>query len=245
MQILRSTYFMIRRMLRGYFFFVILLIIPIVLITVIGLVAGEELDPLLGIPMVYSVSIVLIFAFQLFGGYYTMEYINTDFFSSRKWRILALPYHIFHHAFAILLSSILFSVLQGLLLVFYTQWVYNVQWGNIALVILVLFALSTLSQLVFLNIRLGVKNSKTVEHLGTVYGLLSLALAGVWFSMPEEGFLGFLSTYGNPLSLGENAIYAFMGYGDMSRAVISLSIIFGSSILLIVLALFLGRRKLA
>lgn len=235
---------MLRRMLRGYLAMIILLVTPLALITVLGMIAGNAVDQL-GVPIMNGIAMTMILGFQLYGGFYTMEYIRDDLISPRKWRMYSLPYQAHQHAFSILLACSLFSALQGIVMVFFTQWVYGVDWGNIGLVLLIVFALSILSQLVFLALVLGIKNYKSAERLGTAYGLVSMALAGVWFPMPNSGILGFLSTYGNPLSLGQNAVYALMVGENMDKVIINLGILFAASILMSMVAAAIGRRKLA
>ncbi|AKL95965.1 ABC-2 type transporter [Clostridium aceticum] len=242
--ILRTSYFMFRRMLRGYLGMIILLITPLALITVLGMIAGNAVDAL-GVPVMNGVALTMVLGFQLYGGFYTMEYVRDDLISSKKWRMYSLPYQAHQHAFSILFTCTVFSALQGTVMVFFTRWVYGVDWGNMVLVLIVLLTLSMLSQLVFLVLVLGVKNYKSAERLGTAYGLVSMALAGVWFPMPDTGVLGFLSSYGNPLSLGQNAVYALMVGESMDKVVINLGILIAASVAMVMVATYIGRRKLA
>ncbi|MCC5912726.1 MAG: ABC transporter permease [Clostridiaceae bacterium] len=243
--ILRSSYFMFRRLLRGYLSLVILLVTPLVLISVLGMVAGNAIDENLGIPIMDGIAMTLIVGFQLFGGFYTMEYMRNDLFTSQKWRMYSLPYSPHKHSFAILISSMIFSALQGLVMVIFTQQVFGVNWGNIGLILLILIILATLTQLVFISIVMGVKKYKTAERMGTAFGLVSMALAGVWFPMPKTGILGFLSTYGNPVSLGQNAVYAIMTGINVKQGTLSVGILIGASMAMTAVAISIGRRKLA
>ncbi|WP_026477413.1 ABC transporter permease [Alkaliphilus transvaalensis] len=243
--ILRSSYFMLKRMLRGYVGLVMLTVLPLALITVLGLIAGNGVDEKLGIPIMDGIAITMVFATQLFGGNYSMEYIISDLLSSNKWRMNSLPYNSSIHAFAIVLSCTIFTALQGLVIVLFTQWVYGVNWGNIGLVIVVLLALSTLSHLAFVVLVLWMKNHKTAGNVSTWLGLISIVLAGVWFPMPETGILSVISTYGNPLSLSQNAVYAIITGDGISRGIVSVVILIASSLLMGIVATYLGRRKLA
>jgi len=221
------------------------MVTPLALITVLGMVAGNAIDSQLGIPAMSYISATMIISFQLYGGFYTMEYIRSDLMTSSKWRMHSLPYPVHTHGFAILLACTLFNALQGFTMVLFTQQIYGVNWGNVVLILLVLIALATLSQLVFFNLVLGMKSYKNAERLGTAFGIVSIALAGTWFPMPDTGFLGFLSTYGNPLSLGQNAVYAIMIGENMHKAIISVGILVAASIAMGMIAIFLGRRRLA
>lgn len=243
--ILRSSYFMLRRMLRGYLGVVMLTVLPLVLITVLGMIAGNAINEKSGIPMMDGIAITMVLATQLFGGNYTMEYVRNDFLSSNKWRMASLPYNPHTHAFAIVLTSSLFTALQGFVTVLFTQWVYGVNWGNIGLVLLVIMAISTLSHLVYVVLVLGVKNYKTAEGAGTWFGMISIVLAGVWFPMPQTGVIGVISTYVSPLSLGQNAVYAIITGEDISKGILSVGILAGASLAMGTIAVYLGRRKLA
>lgn len=243
--LLRSSYYMVLRMLRGYLGLAILIGLPIAVISVIGLVARGAVDSPLGIPVMDMAALTNILAFQLFGGNYTLEFIKEDLYSARKWRMYSLPYPAHIHAYSILLSSTIFSALQGFIIVLFTRWVYDVQWGNLGLVFLALLVLSVVTQLVYSVIALGINNGKLAERLGEVYGLGSIVLAGVWFPMPQAGFFQFLTTYGNPLSLAQNIMLVLMTGNNLGRGLISLAILLSAGLVLSILSVSLGRRKLA
>ena len=242
--ILKTSYFMLRRMLRGYTALAILMLIPLALITVLGLVARGAINPS-GVPVMDTIAITMILAFQLYGGFYTMEYIKEDFLTNKKWRMISLPYPTHLYAFSIFLTCTLFSALQGFVMALFTKYVYDVNWGNLGLVLLVLMVISLFTQLVYFIIIMLVKNYKIAEGLGTTYALISMGLAGVWFPMPEIKFIRVLSTYGNPLSLGQNAVYTFITGENVTRALVSISILIIASVILAFIAAFVGRRKLA
>lgn len=242
--ILRSSYFMIRRMLRGYLAHVILIVLPLAIISILSLVAGNAVDKNTGIPFMDQIAIVQVFAFQFFGGFYTLEFIRSDLIESTKWRIYSLPYSAHEHAFSIIISTSIFNMLQGLVMVMFTHIVHNVNWGNIGIVMLTLLALSILTQLVFLNLVLGLKNYKTAERAGTAFGLISITLGGVWFSMPDIGILNFIATYINPFSLGEMATY-YVIMGNMGDACLNIGILIIEVVIMAALAIYIGRRKLA
>lgn len=242
--ILRSSYFMIRRMLRGYLAHVLLIVLPLAIITILGLVAGNAVDNNTGIPFMDKIAIIQVFAFQFFGGHYTLEFIRSDLIESTKWRMYSLPYSPHEHAFSIIIATSIFNMLQGLALVIFTHFFYDVKWGNIGIVMLILFVLSILTQLVFLNLVLGLKNYKTAERAGTAFGLISITLGGVWFSMPNIGILNFITTYINPFSLGEMATY-YVIMGNMGDACLNIGILIIEAVIMAIIAIYIGRRKLA
>ena len=240
--ILRSSYFMIRRMLRGYLAHVILIVLPLALITILGLVAGNAVDSNTGIPFMDLISITQVLAFQFFGGFYTMEFIKSDLIESTKWRLYSLPYSAHEHAFSIIISTSIFNMLQGLVMVIFTHFVYDVNWGNIGIVMLILLVLSILTQLVFLNCVLGIKNYKTAERAGTAFGLISITLGGVWFTIPDIGILNFITSYVNPFSLGEGATHAVI-LGNMGDALLNIGILLIEAVIMAAIAIYIGRRN--
>jgi ABC-2 type transport system permease protein len=243
--IIRSSYFILRRMLRGYLGLLLLLVLPFVLISVLGLVTGDAVHEPTGVPMMDYIAIIMILSFQLFGGAYALEFVNGDLFAARRWRMLSLPYSPYVHAFAIVLASTLFTTLQGLLLVLFTQWVHGVHWGNVGYAALVLLPISLLSQLVGIAGLFATRSSNLAERLTEVYGFGSMILAEVWFSLPDIGLWNVIKTYGNPISLGRNAILALATGQHVQRGVLSVSILLAATILLGLLTVYFGRRKLA
>lgn len=243
--VLRSSYFIFLRFLRNYIGMAILLLLPIALITVLGFLADDAVNESLGIPVKDEIVATMVLAFLMFGGFFTMEYVKGDLMSSMKWRMYALPYQPHKHAYAILISSTVFNVLQSLIIVIYTLFVYDVNWGNWGMVLLALFAVSTVIQLVYINFVLIFKNYKTAERLGTGFGLACIMLAEVWFPLPEGAIFHFLSTYSNPFSLGQNMFLAAMTGENVNIAMISLSVLVVSSIVLAISGAFFGRKRLA
>lgn len=203
---------------------------------------GDRIDESSGITLIAGITMKLILGFQLYGGFYTLEYIRSDLITTRKWRIYASPYSPFMHGLSILIVCSLFSTLQGFIMVVLTHWFYDIAWGNLFLIVMVLLALSSFCQLVYLGIAFGVKKYKTAERLGTAFVLISMALAGLWFPIPEK--YSFLSTYGNPLSLGQNAVYSIMTGQHTDIGLISFIILVLASGAMAIIAMLLGRRVL-
>ncbi|MDT8861848.1 ABC transporter permease [Alkalihalobacillus sp. MEB130] len=243
--VIRSSYYMFRRLFRNYIGMSILLLLPIALITVLGLIADNAVDDTLGIPMKDQVAVSMMLSFLLFGGFFTMEYVKEDLLSSMKWRMYSLPYPSHKHAYSILISCTLFNVLQSFLIVLYTLFVYDVNWGNLVFVFIILLTVATVVQFVFINFVLGVNHYKTAERLGTGFGLACLMVSEMWFPLPEGPFFQFLSMYSNPFALGQNMILATITGENIDKAIISFIILLVSAIVLAISGAYFGRRKLS
>ncbi|WP_194165536.1 ABC transporter permease [Oceanobacillus sp. CFH 90083] len=245
--LLRSIYYSLRRMLRGYVGYVILILLPLAIITVNGfaaagdgIVVGDEH----GRSGMEVISVGIIIAFQLVGGFYTMETIKADLFSEKRWRMLSLPYPIYIHAISILISSVLFSVLNGSIMVLFTYWVFDVNWGNMGWVILVLMLVSLVSQLVFLIAVTVIKRYKIAEFIGYAYLFLFMILSGYLFiPVPDIALIDWINQYINPLTLGETAIIYQMQGQEMSEVYRSTGMLFAISVLLIAFMVLFGRRR--
>lgn len=242
--IIRSSYFMFRRLFRNYIGMAILLLLPIALITVLGLIADDAVSDTLGIPMKDQVAVTMMLSFLLFGGFFTMEYVRDDLLSSMKWRMYSLPCPTHKHAYSILISCTLFNVLQSFLIVLYTLFVYDVNWGNLGFVLVILIVVSTVCQFIFINFVLGVNNYKTAERLGTGFGLACLMVSEVWFPLPEGAFFQLLSTYSNPFALGQNLIFTTITGEYIDKAIISFIILLVAAVFLAILGAYFGRRRL-
>ena len=242
--LLRSIRFAWKRMSREYVTLFILLILPILLITIIGLIA-ERMPDFEGAPFTGMdyIAVSYVFAFQLFGGAYTMEYFKQDLLSERRWRIFALPHPVSTHAIGLTVAATLFSISQGLVMIVFTSLAYDVAWGNAGVVVLTLAAVALLSQLVHLILILLVRGASIAERLAEVYGFGSFVLAGLLISLPDNALFDFLGTWGNPISLAQNVIFGQIDGMFDGDPGLSLAILYVAAFVAVVIAVALGRRK--
>lgn len=238
--------FSLLRLLRDYVGLVLLLVAPLVLISIFGMIPDYVSGKINGRPILDLLAVSFVFAFQLFGGAYTMDLLNQDLLSARKWRIYSLPISINQYGNSLFLSSTLFSMLQGLVLVLFTQWVYGVEWGNLIWVTFVLLAVALLSQLVCLLLVLSIKSNKLAQRILEVYGFSSMIFAKIFFiTLPENAFSDFMNYYGNPISLGRNAIFGMVDGKDATTALLCVGVLFALSIALVLVAIPIGKRRMS
>ncbi|WP_165445111.1 ABC transporter permease [Gracilibacillus phocaeensis] len=244
--LLRSVYFILRRMLRGYISYAILILLPLAIITVNGFAIGGGFVDEHGRSGMEMIAGAIIIGFQLVGGFYTMETVKSDLFSANKWRLLSLPYPVYIHTFSIMISSVLFNILNGAIMVLFTHWVYDVDWGNIAWVLLVLMLVSIVSQLVFLLAVMAIKRYKIAELFGYSYIFLFIFLAGYLFiPVPDIAFLEWINRYINPLTLGETVVIHNMLGTEMSDVYFNMGMLLVLSVILVILNVLFGRRRFA
>ena len=244
---LRMGYYTFRRMIRGYLGLVLLVVVPMLLISVISLVSAYmHTATYNGVTlrgMDYA-AVSFVLAFQLFGASYTMNFFQDDLLGERKWRLHSLPLNVQAYGISIVATSTLFNALQGLALILFTHWVFDVHWGSFGWALVVLATLAFFSQIVGLILILTLKSLKAAERASEVIGIGSMVLAGLVFPLPQGAPFEFLSTYGNPVSLGATAIFG-MAYGSGAQAWISFGGLLAVSAALALWAAPLGRRKLA
>lgn len=234
----------LRRMMRSWLAHLLLIAVPLCVISVLGLVLRGTTNAQYGVPGLDWISVGLVISFQLFGGSYTIAYFKDDFFSPRRWRLAALPMDVGTYGISLLLASALTSVFQGLVLVLFTQWVYGVTWGPIGWVMLVLLVMSLQSQLASLVFTLSANSYKLAERLSEVYGIGSMVFAGMIFTLPDTPFFQFMSTYGNPVSLGMSAVFGMTDGSPAGRIALSVGLLLAAAAAFAAVALLLGRRRL-
>ncbi|MEK4146472.1 multidrug ABC transporter permease [Robertmurraya sp. FSL W8-0741] len=242
MRVLSTVKFTALRMLRSYIVLLLLLVVPIILLTVFSFILSGAV-PESGVPYINETSMTQVLVFQLFGGSIVMSLIYNDLFTENKIRMYALPFNQTMYAFSIMMCGALFSTLLGALLMVYSQFVLGVIWQNWLWMIYIISLMAVLSIIVCLIFTFSVKNFKIAERLSEVYGIGFVVLAGLFFPMPENGFFDFLGSYGNPLTLSMGAIRD-MGESNIGDAWFQANILLGAIIILFVVMLILGRRKI-
>lgn len=245
MLLLQMSYYSLLRMLRQPIGLLLLVVLPLIIISVVGVVLSGELSGVEGVPGLDWTAVSTIMAVQFFGGTYLMSFVNDDLLRTRRWRMLAIPMNVAIFSTSHILACTLFSVIQGAVLVGFTKWVFGVEWGHLGWVFLVLLVFSVLSQFVHLVLLLSVRSFRLAERLSEVLGIGFILLTGVMFPLPDNDFFQFMSSYGNPVGLGQIAIFERLEGGSQAEAFLAVSLLMAASILLLIISVWLGRRKLA
>ncbi|GIQ70605.1 multidrug ABC transporter permease [Xylanibacillus composti] len=243
MRVLSTVKFTALRMIRNYIVLLLLLVVPIVLISVFAIILSDTVTESGERPL-HGIAKIMVVSFQLFAGSIVMSYIQHEFFTAHKMRLGVLPFRKELYAFSIMMCGTVFSILLGVALMTYSQFVLGVPWGNWAWSIYVIALMSVLSSTVCLIFTFSVRNFKLAERLSEVYGVGFIALAGLFFPMPNNAFFDFMGSYGNPLVLSMLSIQA-MEQSDAGEAWFTANILLGAIVLLFLLMLALGRRKMA
>lgn len=242
MRVLSTVKFTLIRMLRNYIVLLLLLIVPILLLTLFSIIlSGAAADT--GELYLSGPAVSLVLCFQLFGGSTVMYMIHYELFTEHRMRMQMLPFNRTMYAFSIMLCGVLYSVMLGVILMAFTQFVLGVIWHNWLWTIYLITLMALLSSIVCLIFMFTVKNYKIAERLSEVYGIGFIMLAGLFFPMPDNSFFKFMGSYGNPLTLSTLAIQE-MSLNNTADAWLLANILLAAIVLLFMLMIVVGRRRL-
>ncbi|MBY0162619.1 ABC transporter permease [Cytobacillus firmus] len=244
MLVFRMTYFSLLRLIREPIGQLLLLGLPLVVITVLGVVIGPY-EGMNGVPPLDLMAVTTIMGVQFFGGTYLMSYLDIDLLKTRKWRIYSLPINVAVYSSSLILACTLFSTLQGLVLALFTTWVFGIAWGSLGWVLLVFIIYSFFAQSVHLLLTLSIHSIKLAERVSEVLGIGFIILTGLMFPLPDHRFFEFMSSYGNPVSLGKMAVLEMLVDGGQGKAYLSILLLLALTVICMMISAWLGRRKLA
>ncbi|WP_347836058.1 hypothetical protein [Gracilibacillus sp. JCM 18860] len=161
MRVLSTVKFTVLRMARNYIVLLLLLVIPIILITIFSFILSESVTET-GVPYHYQNALTMVLVFQLFAGVIVMYLIDHDLFKENRMRIYTLPFNQRMYAFSIMIcGGAGYSILLGVLLMIYTQFVLGIIWANWAWMIYIISLMAILSIIVCLIFTFSVKNIKS------------------------------------------------------------------------------------
>ncbi len=239
----------IRRMIRGWFGLFIFIVLPVVIAALISFIYSQNTTENIyanGFNMVSTrISIYMMLLFQLNGGIYLLDFLNHDLFKPMKWRLKASPCQTHTLIYAGTVACTVFTTLQGLLIIAASTLLLDAYWGNLWVTILVVIFISLISQLMNMLLFVLVRNVSAAESLSWLIASIMAMLGGVMFSLPDNAFFRFMKEYGTPYSLAQSAILESGFPGTSETGVwVYLTGLFGIVVLLCMLAVPIGRRKL-
>jgi len=242
MRVISTVKFTVLRMLRDYITLLLLLVVPIALITFFAFIL-DGVTTETGEPLINQNAMMMVLVFQMFGGSVVMTYIHSDFFTVRKQRIYSLPFNQTLYAFSIMVCGTVYSILIGIVLMAFSQFVLGADFGNWLWAIYIIFLMALLSSIVCLIFTFAVDNFKIAERLSEVYGVGFVLLAGLLFPMPENAFFDFVNNYVNPVTLSAESVHN-MNQSNVGEAWFQANILLIASGLLFIVMLILGKRKM-
>lgn len=212
---------------------VILILLPIILIGFFYFVYSDEGAGLEGvgdsnqIATMLTISFALIF--QIYGSAHSFETIGMDFLSPKRDRLLATPAEPRKMILSILMTSILVSFLQTMIVVLFSMLVLDATFPNFVWVALVLLISVVFNQLFGTIILFATQKVNTATAVTSLYGTVVPIISGMYFPMPDTPLFNFIGDYLTPLALANTAIEGAMSeeWDQLVTGVVPLLLIIG------------------
>ncbi len=239
----------LRRVSRDPFGLLIFVVLPVALVFVLGFAYTQNTTETIyvdGYNMASTyIAVGMMLMFQLNGGIYLLNCLNHDLIKPMKWRLKASPCPVHISIFAGIAACLLFTVLQGLLVVVSTALLLDAYWGSLWVTVSVIVLISIISQLLNIILLLYVRKVSTAESISWFISWAMAVLGGMMFTLPDNTFFRFMKHYGTPYSLAQRAIRESGFFGtSFATALVCLAALMGITAIMAAVVVILGRRKL-
>jgi len=185
----------------------VLLLLPLALLvanTLLGQAFGIDFEDIM---VLSSTTMFVMCVFQLFSPL-QHYYLFSDFQASMRFRLYSAPVSKTKFVLSMGIAGWLYSVFIGLFFIVITSVIFNVQWGSILVVLLVLFLLSVFAQLISIFLFFILPTRGAADAGVLVVGWGTLILSGGMVNIGSNAVTDFLGMYGTPVSLGGWAIFS-------------------------------------
>lgn len=240
----------LRRLFRDPFSLLMFTALPILLVLILGYVytrnSTEELY-VNGYNMASTyLSMGMMLMFQSSSGIFLLACLNHDLVGPMRWRLHASPCATRVSVFSAAAACLIFTILQGLVIVACTAWFLDVYWGNIWITMATILIISVISQLISMILLMFTRNVSAADYVLWGVSWASAILGGFMFPLPDHAFFRFMERYGTPFSLSLYAIQesGFLGT-SIVNSLINLAILGIVTVAMGVVVVLLGRRRLA
>lgn len=188
----------------------ILIFLPIVLLSIFNYIYSTNLFPIevmvdsVEIPVILTIGFAL--TFQIYGSALSTETLAQDFLSPMRDRLLATPASPRKLIMSVLLTSIILSFLQTVVIVIFSMIIFEARFESLWAVLLVLLLSVIVNQLLGATILFLAKDVKTADAITTVYGTMTAICIELYFPLPDLRIFELLKKYLTPMSLARTAI---------------------------------------
>ena len=197
----------------------LLLVIPIGLIIINSLVAGdltganfaEETGIVFGGYNVIAsfMAPAFLLSFQFFNSMYMFHLLYADLRGGMRWRLLAAPCPVSTFFFPAFAASWLVSYAIGVVYIIVTAVFLNVYWGNFFVLAVVLGLISLMATIAAVLIFLFTNKLSKANAVGYIVAFGLMVLSGNMIPLQlfgDNAVINFLLNHGTPLSIGQVAI---------------------------------------
>lgn len=169
------------------------------------------------------------------------------FFKNLGQRISTTPANKFKLYLASILGFVFTIFLQGVVILFFTKFVYNVYWGeNIPVILLIIFVMSFMAISLGTFVGMLTRDAKiTAAILQTLVPVTTFLSSGYFkFQIPNPALKNLVSSV-IPNAMAQTALFNSIYGGPVSQISKMILIITGTGILFIFASVLAGRRKRA
>lgn len=239
----------LKRMSRDPFSMAIYVLLPVVMVYILATIFSQNYYAefmVNGYNMIVThLAVGMMILFQFNGGIYLLAFLNETFSKPMKWRLKATPCELHIFVFSGVFACLIFTTLQGLLIVGITSIFFDAYWGSLLVTAIVIFIISFMSMMIAILLFLFIRDMNAAEYVLWGISLTMNILTGLMFELPDNDFFRFTADYGTPFAIARRAILesGFLARGSTSPYIYIL-ILAGISLVLAAIVTVLSRRKL-
>ena len=262
----------LKRMFRDPKEIVLLLLIPIGLILINSLIAGD-LEAETGITfggyniLASFMAPAFLLSFQFFNSFFMFAFLYKDFRGGMRWRLLSTPHPARTFVFPAFIACWILSVIMGVAYIVITAVFLDVYWGNLLVLAAVLAIISLMAVFSSVLIFLFTKKYSQANAISYIVAFGLMVLSG--FMIPLQMFgdnalIRFMLNHGTPLSIGQVAIissgplgtifegtginiglpgFGIGSEGGMDRSLMNIGILAAITLVLALVAMIAARRR--
>lgn len=190
-------------------------------------------------------TITMLVLIIMHGAYYSLYSVSENFLGKRRGRMLATPVPLASHFIGNIIGNIVTVFVPVIALAIFTKLVYKSNWGNNYLEIgLIIFSLSVMAITIGVLVSSFTKNKKHGHIIIQIVIPVMTFFSGGYFKFNVENKIFVTIQNYLPSKLGQKALFSSI-YGEYSKSVISCLVsIWAMTILMLVISVALGRRKI-
>ncbi|MCX7747868.1 MAG: ABC transporter permease [Clostridia bacterium] len=191
----------------------------------------------------YAVTMLVLIA--LYGANYGTHGLAEDFFGAMGGRLKGTPVRMYKHLIGKTLGMVLTIFCQMVVLVLFTKYVYQANWGsNIPMVLAIALTLSILSVALGIMLCAITKNGMTATGILNVIIPISTLLSGGYAKFSTDNEVFNTIRYIFPNHLAQTSMFNTIYEGSMSQVYLCLAIMWVMIAVMFIAASSAGRRRL-
>jgi len=188
-------------------------------------------------------AVTMLVMILMYGSMYTSDGIGSLKEESTGKRLKVSPAKSYQIFAGVTLASLVTVFAQGVALVFFTKYVYGVNWGpNIGITLMMVFIMVLLSSSIGMAVGTLIPKRRTTEIVITTVVPVLTAIAGGYVPVGNlEGILGKLQLI-SPNYHMQNALFNHIFEGDPVKMLNAIMTMIGTTILMFTITLIARRR---